>query len=249
MKIITWNIYDQNKNISKSLQYIFSFTPDIICLQEFPNKNKNELILNYGEYNFFFAKDCSLVRPKHEDDELSLLVIGVKKTFNCKVKNVPLEIKNNNHYTKKYGTRESVEGMVASIKHKKKSFNILNLHLNLFCGYNIRIKQFNTILKQSKLKHKIICGDLNNFSHYGLNWIFGYLFGFMKGEYLVNEKKIFQEIFKESDLKNPFYKKITHTTLRQLDHILYNGFKMKKKSLLYRSLKYSDHVALSIELE
>lgn len=248
MKIITWNILDKNKKIEASLDWIFGFNPEVICFQEYPSNSMR--FLNQKGYSFVTARDCNYLPLNKKNQLKSLLVIGIKKEIKYRAKVIPLEIPAKNIIQKITNLRECIEGLKITIRRKGKEINLFNIHLSVAAGHSTRLKQINKILEESS-KEKIICGDLNNFGHPLYNWLIGFILNFKPKDYLINEKRDFEKIYKRNNLKNLFSGKVTYPlTRQQLDHILISkDVIVKKKKVLKKGSNFSDHLPLLVEID
>ncbi len=247
MRIITWNILNKNEKIKSSLGFIFKYKPDIICLQEFPEKSLP--LLNQKEYHFVNASDCNTIVFNKKNQTNSLLVVGIKRKIKYNTEKISLKMPANNIIKRVTNLKESIEGLKVTIPHKGEDIVLFNCHLSFAARPSIRKKQLKKILKSGE-GNRIICGDFNDFGNHLFSWFIGFLFNYRSKDYKVDEKRNFENIFRRHNLKNLFHGKVTHPILRQqLDHILVSKkIKVEKNQVIKNGIKYSDHYPLLVDL-
>jgi len=246
MKIISWNLWDSNRNLDQSLKLAFNEKPDIICFQEFRKESKN-LLKQYRKFDFFFAEDFSF--PKRGVIIKCDLVIGIKKEYKASFKKIKMPKKTKKNLLMKLTHwDEAVEFCYVDFEKNKTKFRLFNIHLSCAANPERRNKEIKSVLRyKSKTRKNILCGDLNTFARIHYNFLVGWIFGFRFRDTLCNEQKKFLEIFKREKLVNIFCNKITYPLFGlQLDHIIipdtfeYSNTKTHKESILY-----SDHLMVS----
>lgn len=252
MKIVNWNLWDNNNNIKKSLNHVFSNQPNIVCLQEFDEKFKYHL-QDYPDYDFFFSNDFEISRNKKKTTDKYKLVIGTKKQIRCtKNKIIFRKRKKPNIIKKLTGWKECLEFQYIDFKFNKKKIRLFNIHLSCAASHYDRIKEFRKILKEFKKDRiNIICGDFNIFGKPSYNFLIGWLFGFSLKEQFINERKEFEDLFSRYGFKNIFKSFVTYPLfLLQPDHILIpNEIKVKNHSRNKKSIIYSDHQMISANIK
>ncbi len=252
MKIITWNLWKGNNRIKKSLSFIFDKNPDIVCLQEF--KERDLKYLNkYKDYVVLSAVDF-LVFDKLFKKNKHLIVTAVKKEMYRSSEIIKFPEKNKRKNIIKVWTKweECKEGLIVDITYKNKKIRILNLHLSCAANPSERLSEMQYALKTLKINStNIICGDLNVFGIKYYNPLVGWLFGYKFKDYFYDERNSFENLFYKYKLSNLYYEFSTIPFLPlQPDHILVpHEWKIKKIQVLKKSYLFSDHYMLFTEVK
>jgi endonuclease/exonuclease/phosphatase family metal-dependent hydrolase len=248
MRIITWNIFNKNEKIKSSLNFIFKYNPDIVCLQEFPEESLD--LLNQKEYHFVNAKDCTTITLNKKNQTNSLLIIGIKRKIKHSTEIFSLKMPANNIIKKITNLKESLEGLKITFTYKNNKISLFNCHLSFAARPFIRRKELRKILKNGNGR-RIICGDFNDFGNPFLNLFLGPFLNYRLKDYKINEIKYFERIFKKYKFNNWFFGEITHPISRQqLDYLLLSKeLKIKNKEVLSEGSKFSDHLPLLVDLK
>lgn len=250
MKIISWNIWDKNKNLEESLALVFSKKPDIVCLQEF-RKDQVSLLEKYPDYDYFLAEDISPL-IKHKLYLECYLVVMAKKEYKLSEAKIsyPQQKKNSLLY-KILQVDEGREFIQLDIDFKNNKYRLFNVHFSSATNPAARINQLNAILNRfSDDRVNIICGDFNAFGKFLINLAIGWLYGFGLKDLFLNESKIIKKIIAGKKLKDIFADRITYLLLKQkLDYmIIPQELPAEKTELCENSLQYSDHYMLAAEI-
>ena len=265
MKILTWNICLDNQNQFEDLEEVIrTESPDIICLQEV-DKDCVQKIDSQLTYEYVIARD--FVRDKafflwrilplfnrltgnKNTEEAYLVILSKNEPINHEsniLTRKPLKSIASRTLGIKGNTREYV---YADINLEGRHLRIFNLHLEVATGSQQRIQEFEKALVNKHIaRQNIICGDFNIFARPWLNLFVGWGFSFGIRDYLINERKRFQKVFKEKNFVNVFNKLITFPRFRlQLDHILVPKSLEVKRYEVSGDKHGSDHRYLILEI-
>jgi endonuclease/exonuclease/phosphatase family metal-dependent hydrolase len=240
MKIISWNIYKDNRRVVDAISFLKKQNADVLCLQEFP-VGEVDLLQRLGMH--LLVEDHLMeYRNEWKDGEKLKLVIASKYPFHA-FKTIPHTRKHSSstHVDRRY-THFKANSFYADINTGGGVFRVFNAHFKCVASPRHRLAQFKDIISNlSSDRHNIICGDFNTFGRPLLNIFIWKYFGYSPDEIGINERKILS-------LTNPFHKTVTFLKFPvQLDYILLPvGLPVLKKRRL-RSVG-SDHFPLTIEV-
>lgn len=254
MRIISWNVNNRNKKIKKGIRYILSLRPDVICLQEVPQR----MMLWLHTISGYTVSKCFDSKHHHK---------STKHIYVCTLtKQKPIRVKrhiydngfSNSLLTKLYTSllhvKEQHTVLVATLQIRGKPIQIANTRLSCAIGTHDRLQEF-TILIQ-KTKHPeiltIYCGDFNIVDSKIVNRLTGWLRGFNHFDYLLDERGSFEKLYQQEQLVNIFRGRSTslvNRPLLQLDHILVPyAFPIQSHSLTRKRFG-SDHRMLIIDVD
>ncbi len=249
MKILTWNIYKNNKDINKAIEFLKKQNADVVCLQEFPAVHI-DLLRNLGGH----IAICDEVHiPKNKKKEATKLysvifsrfpikeqvIIPHKKTYG----DTSIKSKDRYHHFQ-------ADSFYVDIDTFGGLFRIFNTHFRCFTGPNHRLAQLKEVLDHLDPERKnIICGDFNTFGKPLVNIFLWKYFGYKRQEIIINENKNLAKLLSEYSLKNCFYRQVTFWKFPiQLDYILV-PLTVKVKSSRVSLRPYgSDHFPLLLEI-
>ncbi|MFC1722370.1 endonuclease/exonuclease/phosphatase family protein [Patescibacteria group bacterium] len=225
MKIISWNVKQNNKKIKKLLKFLSSIDADIICLQELPHE-----ALDYIN-NYF--KDRHISSTLDFDAKLKS-----KNTYICTIsklkpykyddfsyyENSVSTILNNLFYEKVRKVKEQHKALRIFFTIKEKNICVINARLSCAIDPLGRIVQVERLLNyKCKDSTNIVCGDFNVVSSRFFNRVTGWMRGFNKNDYSLNEREAIEKLFYLNDFKNTFKDigtMFVPSKLFQTDHIL-----------------------------
>lgn len=248
MKIITWNIYKDNRKIHKAIAFLRNQQADIICLQEFPTQHLN-LLSGLGLH----MVTCQEVHLYHEKDKpttraysviLSRFPIGQSFTISHKKRYVA-----SNGKREKYAYFQA-DTLYADIETPGEPYRVFNIHFKCFAGPNHRLSQFSEMVKHlSPDRRNIICGDFNTFGRPWVNILLWRMFYFSIQDIPVNESKRLAKLLEANNLQNPLEGQVTFLKFPvQLDYILVpTSMEVKAKQVFWR-LHGSDHFPLMLKV-
>jgi endonuclease/exonuclease/phosphatase family metal-dependent hydrolase len=221
LTVLSYNV-EYGKKINKIYQFIKESKdkPQIICLQEFPEKELANLERNkiFNNQEFFFLKGLS-----NKDEffgELTLIntsKIKIVKTEYLDFGQDRLE----SIYKRKIIKRSAILNV---LKIGRQEVCIVNVHLTPVSLHGKRKKQLAEVIESTQsLRKSIILGDFNYSSLFSR----GGLSRFMKkNNYILAGEKL---------VTNRYKYKIP----QQLDYVFYRNLKVKEVKVL--DLSYSDH--------
>ncbi|KKR02121.1 MAG: hypothetical protein UU25_C0024G0005 [Microgenomates group bacterium GW2011_GWB1_40_9] len=228
------------------MRYILSLHPDVVCLQEVSRLNKQWLSTIPG----YTINSC--IESKHNHPlEKHMYILIMTKQKPIFVKKFKYDYAHHNSIlTRLYAAFVHFEEMhhviAVRLKVKGKQIQITNTRLSCAIGTSDRVQEFKTLVR--KVKHKTIptiyCGDYNVVDSKLFNRLTGWLRGFTRFDYLLDERASFEKLFKKEHLVNIFRGKSTsfvNRPLLQLDHILVPKTFLVQSHLLTKKRYGSDH--------
>jgi endonuclease/exonuclease/phosphatase family metal-dependent hydrolase len=226
MRIITWNLRYDNKRTVEAVQNALQYNPDVLCLQEVPQETlawlqKLEGYYVNSSYDFTHLKDarkngyiCTLTRLEPID---ILEITYDDDTYTSLLNKI--------YYLKLAHNQERHTALVVCINTKQGQLQIVNTRLSCAIGTLDRLLEFKTM--EEKIHYQqiptIFCGDFNVVDSKWFNWVTGWIRGFARYDYQINERQSFESLFNEANLVNIFHGYSTiflNKPLLQLDHIL-----------------------------
>lgn len=248
MKIFNWNFDLLNKNIDKSLEYIFNSDWDILMLQEVSESALIKLKEMFSSYEVYLELDY---------------ISNIGNTYLVCISKLPVvDVSRFNYHNRSYTSlfrktplNHVVEDLNTSIKlvvnENGTNITLFNIHLPWSIRPKWRIQMLDMFFDNVDVTNPVIvCGDFNIFGGSILfKSIFGILFNFHLDDYLVNEKKVFDMYVTQKNMFNPFRKINTQPQYPlnvQSDTILVsNHFKIENYEI--GKVSYSDHIDLMLE--
>lgn len=228
MTILSYNV-EYGLKLPEILKWIKNLEnkPQIICLQEFPEKEIVNLEKNkiFKKQEFFFTKGLS---NKNEFfGEITIIDQSIIESLDIKYLDFGLA-----HFESVYKRKIlKRSAIINEIKINNKKISVANVHLTPFSVHGIRRKQLLKIIENINLDRSIILGDFNYSSL--LNR--GGLINFMnKYDYSLAGEKL---------ITNKYKYKIS----QQLDYVFYKNMKHLKTKVF--DLPFSDHFPVISEFE
>lgn len=253
MKILSWNVSYTNRKISDLLEYAVAQKADIMCFQELPYRFLKEL-KKIKNYEIIFIED--FINKNHKKSSflvsMSKVEIGAKKTFKYYNEDAK-SLLNKILYKKVWEMTEVHKSLIIEIKNKSRIYSISNVHLACSVDPNSRLSFLEKMINNFNSKTiNIIVGDLNIRDGKLFSLLTGFFSNYSLKQYFLDERKIFKQIIKKAQLKNPFSKHHTSvfpwTSIIQWDHILLpSNIKIKKKIISKKSFG-SDHKMILLEI-
>jgi len=253
MRIISWNVFVSNKKIKKGIHYILSLSPDVICLQEVPQRMMSYLRTRSG-YSLSTCFDskhhrtskrhvyvCTLTRQKPISVTKHTYDNGFSNSFLTKA------------YTSLLHIEEKHMVLVVTLTVRRKKIQIANTRLSCAIGTHDRLQEFTTLIQKTKRSTipTIYCGDLNVADSKIFNRLTGWIRGFDHFDYLLDEREAFEKLYEKEGLTNIFRgtsTSITNRPLLQFDHILVPNFCTVEGNGLTRKRYGSDHKMLIADI-
>ncbi len=220
IRLITYNV-EYGKQLTEIYKWINSlnFQPDIICFQEFPISE----LENLKKIKIFKEPGHAFVSGLKKGG----IAYGELTMFNSKKLNlinsveIDLGIDHAEKFYKRFPTRRSALFTVFNYKNEK--FSLINVHLSAAALNSSRRNQINTLINNFNNGRSIIAGDFN---YSNILW----------GEGLIKHMNDLNfKLAGESIITNKYKGKIS----QQLDYVFYKDLKLKKIEVV--ELTYSDH--------
>ena len=214
-----YEIYDWLKSLDEK--------PQIICFQEFPEKEINNLGKNkiFKKQVFSFAPGVS--NKKHIFGELTIFDLSKINKIEDKYLDFGID-KIESIYKRKYIERSA---LLTSFKISNKIISVANIHLTPVSLHGKRKKQLLKVIQNTQNKKSIILGDFNYSSLLGRRGLISFMES--HGYDLAGEKSV----------TNKYKNKIP----QQLDYVFYKGLTSIKATVI--PLPYSDHYPVSATFE
>lgn len=245
MKILTWNVYKDNKKIESLVGRVKKENADVVCLQEVPEEHASKFKdlyphAVYSHEGWTYKKTGKRVRILN-------MILSQYKLTNVFVHDLSLE----KIFTAKRYSQFSSEFISATFEHNNKKYQVSNTHLRCVAPPWVRVRQFEEMLKRIDMKNQnIICGDLNTFSWPLLNILLWKKYNYSAKELLANGRKIFESIFEKHELYNPHPGVGTFKLFPvQYDYILVNKNTKIVEAEKIKELHGSDHYALVLDID
>lgn len=253
MRLINWNISAFNWNIEKAINRILSHDPDILCIQELPQRGI-EYLKEFSNYHVAYCVDTE-ARVKSKNVFLAILtkyepVTTGNYDYGQDEVSPPLVW----FVERLLGREKQYKSLYVDVKINGETKRVHNIHLTWAAGPEIRSKEFSRFLEAAKPKKSdLVFGDLNTFGKTTNNILVYMLFGYRFKDLFTNEKNIFKNFFKRYEWQNPFEGTISPTwpwrfSGAQLDYILISkDLVIENKHLLEESYG-SDHRPQILEI-
>lgn len=248
MKILSWNIYKNNRNIARAVEFLKQQDVDVICLQEFPARHLG-LLKDMG-LHMATCEEVLVHKDRRRPTSRAYSVIMSRFPLrNSAV--VPHKKGYTDHHRKKdkYAYFRA-DSLYVDIHNSEGPFRIFNTHFKCMTGPYHRLSQFMEVTGAlSHMHHNIICGDFNTFGKPWLNLFLWKWFGYQIQEIPINESKLLAEMLQIHGLKNPLESQVTFLKFPvQLDYILVPSYLSVKNKRAFMRLYGSDHFPLLLEI-
>ena len=248
MRIISWNIYKDNRDIHKAIAFLKGQKADIICLQEFPVEHVN--LLDGLGLNIALCDEV-LIYKDHKKPDVKLYSV-IASRFHIEKHAI---VEHKNQYELVSGINKQyhhfrADSCYVDVASDGELFRIFNVHFKSVAGPYHRLSQFKEVIEHlARDRQNIICGDLNTFGKPLLNLFVWKYFGYKIHEIKMHEGKILRVLLNLYGFKNPFHGYFTFLKFpAQLDYILvpaHFDIKLKRRFLHFHG---SDHFPLLLEI-
>jgi endonuclease/exonuclease/phosphatase family metal-dependent hydrolase len=245
LRVVTWNVYKDNKTIDALIAYLPQLHADVYALQEVP-RAKVESILELFPH-VVFSHEGWTYKKSGEVVEICNVIASTYELRNVETFDISLA---SLFQSKKYSQFTS-ECLSATIRFGGEEYEIMNTHLRCVAPPWVRVKQFEALLKRSDMfKKNVICGDLNTFSWPLLNLMIGRRYSYSFKELFTNGRKIFEQVFMRHNLINPHHGISTFKLFPvQYDYILVDKEIEVAHVEKVKVLHGSDHYALIADIQ
>lgn len=255
MKIVNWNVFDRNRKILKGLEYIKTLEPDIITLQEFPEKHIEQLFEMFPESTIVKTFDFESVSNIGENTFLVNIIKNdlspktvTKKYSDFKPSSLlhSLLYKNINKHVQRFNYLKT------EIESEDNKISILNFHLPTSVNGRTRQRLIQVIFNELSGTEKVlVCADLNVSPNLYFDLFTGWAREYKYRDYKYNERNEVEKLFHGFNFENVFFGENTTTIPKifgtfQFDHILSKGINVQKKEILQNF--GSDHKVLVLEV-
>ena len=248
MRVLTWNVYKDNRRLHKVFNFLKNGKFDVLCLQELPLHATKELE-SLGAYRVL--EDASVIYKDawKEPERMCSAIISSFPIHNYGV------VRHKGFYEEKtprdirYADFKA-DSLYVDIETEGRKLRIFNVHFKCVAGPHHRLSQLRDVLERfHPERENIVCGDFNAFGHPMVNpFVAGY-FGYRMREWLVNEKKLLAKAFEHHGLQNPFRNSVTFLKFpMQLDYILVPEKTRVRAQKRFLSSHGSDHLPLSVDI-
>lgn len=257
MKIYSWNMLFQNRELERACTFIAASDFDIFCLQEVPEEFLTRL--KTLPYSIAFRTDVEKVYEPEVVPMYNVILSRHPITIQGEIPFpeywhlLPLRTRLFVHFMP-FGFFSKIRnrgGLYADVTVHETSVRVFNLHL-ILAQPAWRLREFEMAMaKRDTTRPTIVCGDFNTIEapHISiLNWILG---GRVSDAFLHRRERIsIEKHFVQHELLNALAGSITHQLSRsQLDHILVSrSFSIKNTDVLPDCIG-SDHHPIRVEIE
>ncbi|MGJ3242725.1 MAG: endonuclease/exonuclease/phosphatase family protein [Opitutales bacterium] len=252
MRIVSWNIYRHNPQLSRQLTWIREHAVDVVCLQEFPEAHLG-LLDTLEEYPYrHSAREFFLKKGDRADIRLYTVTLARRELLGAgsighhPFPRMPLR------YRLAYTDLDIQFQYVDLIGPYGRRFRIFNCHFECVTSPEIRLKRFQQVLDTFHPEAiNIICGDFNNFGHPWVNLPMSWLSSHYSLKDLWQDEKIaFEKAFTEAGLVNVFRGQRTFRKFPfQLDYVLVPQHLSIRRHAVLKPPRGSDHFPVLLELE
>lgn len=248
MKILTWNVYKNNKDINKAVAFLKKQQADVICLQEFPAEHIG--LLRNLDGHIAICDEVHIPRDRKKNGVRLYSVIFSRFAIKEQVIIPHKKTYDETAKTKDRYHHFQADSFYIDIDTPQGMFRVFNTHFRCFTGPTHRLAQFKEVLTHTdSSRQNIICGDFNTFAKPLVNILVWKFFGYKMQEIIINENKNFAKLISEHNLKNCFYKQVTFWKFPiQLDYILVPLKVKVKSSRVFLRPHGSDHFPLMLEI-
>ncbi len=248
MKILTWNIYKNNKDIGKALAFLKKQQADIVCLQEFP---ATHLDLLRGLYAHVAMCDEITIYSNKSKADVKLYSVTLSK-FPILQHTIIAHKKGYGHAPKSNARHRyfQADSFYVDVDTPQGPFRVFNAHFKCVAGPHHRLSQFKEVIGHLGVgRQNIICGDFNTFGKPLVNMLLWKFFGYKAHEIKINENKNLAALLKVHGLKNPLKRQVTFWKFPvQLDYILIPAHLEVKSKRAFSRPYGSDHFPLLLEI-
>lgn len=257
MRVLTWNIKRDNKNLTKNntrfkseniIGGIKDFDADVICLQEVPQNLLRSIKLSMGDIGYKMFQ-CAEYRRPNKKLFTKMVILARVDVLSDGIISHRDDMFNSLHI-RLQNEQQSIESMYIDVMAGEKRVRIFNTHLPLSVPPRVRMQYLDSILSYfSKDAENVVCGDFNPVSKFPFNVFWGWAHSYRLKDYLTYEPLMIRKKVREAGLTSLFKFKCTHPiTRQQLDYILApKTLEIKEKKVLRKRYR-SDHKPLFVEL-
>lgn len=252
MRIITWNIRKDNKKAQDAILFALSQNPDILCLQEVP-QNILEYLRETPGYTVHASYDFISKNPEKHGYTVTLTRLPVSDEREIPYdRNMNQSIMNRYLYEKLIHQVEQHNAILITIQTDKGLLHVVNTRLSCAVNTRSRLIEFQNMIERVPSDiPTIFCGDYNVVDSQLVNRVTGWVRGFKRPDYKLNERKEFEKLFNKHNLINIFRGRSTslvNRPLLQFDHILIPKTVVVTHKELFKRRYGSDHKMLLVDI-
>ncbi|TRZ51398.1 endonuclease/exonuclease/phosphatase family protein [bacterium] len=252
MRVISWNIRKNNRRAKKAVQFALTQKPDVLCLQEVSQHILKHL-RDIPGYSVHASYDFISKNPKRNGYTVTVTQYPVTYEIG-----IPYDDQSSKSildlflYKKLFRSIEQHNAILITVQTALGPLYIVNTRLSCVVNTRDRLIKFQNLISNVPTNiPTIFCGDYNVVDSQLINRLTGWLRGFKRPDYLLNERKEFEMLFTKHNLVNIFRGRSTsvfNVPLLQLDHILIpNSLNVQKKAIFKKRFG-SDHRMLFAEI-
>lgn len=226
MKVITWNVRGGNRRVHELIRQALRFAPDILCLQEVPEREMPYL----RGMPSYYVHDAEDFRGKDSSRNRYTVILTKKRPV--RVQTIPYQSPHTRCLwdrlfyeliLKASERRTAVAVEIVTGVHRK-TVRFVSTRLPAAIGTGERLRLFSRIMQAlDTTAITVFCGDLNVVDGWLLNRLSGWTRAFRFGDYLTNERQAFERLIARFGLVNIFRGVATWgfgLPFFQFDHIL-----------------------------
>ncbi len=245
MQIVSWNVFNRNKDINTFRRFLHDTHADVYVLQELADHHL-AIIETLPDYTLYRALDFI------EGEEIAYLGILTRlPSSDSKViaHNPDLQL-SPSWIARRNAWRECIESLSILVEDGERNVRIINAHLVCAASPRLRVVQLQDIVQHFETNQRtILCGDFNTFARPWYNFLVGWLYGFGILDLWINETNSLKAFAENHDMSRAFVNVVTYPRLHlQLDNMLVSGLQVTT-SRVEADTYGSDHRPLIATLE
>lgn len=248
MRIITWNVFNQNSDYGAIVGFVENSGADVLALQELTTEHIAYINKN-SDFSWRTARDFI------ENDAMTFLGLFSKHRI-ASEKIVPFP-RASKYSPSPIGQsmkwQECFDAHSITIIQDDVPLTIVNIHLTNAARPSVRLRELEIIVENFLSDHRIvICGDFNTFASPLLNIFIGRQYGFQAKDYCVRELSRLRHWAADHNLylvpnRSPTF--AGHKLLGfQFDHFLVRGVKVLDLRVMPKAFG-SDHYPVVLEVD
>ena len=220
MRVVSWNLYNRNRDVRAILGYLRAADADVLALQEVSARHLDALAGLDG-YGCHVAEDFS------ERGELSHLALLSRLPVTA-YEAVPINrarCVSPSLVGRARGWVECLEAQQARIEVAGRAVRLVNLHLSAAASPAHRRRELESALAAVGVDQRlVVCGDFNSFARPWIGLLAGWAYGFGPSELCANEDRALTAFAARHGLVRALGRAVTYPRFGlPLDHVLARG--------------------------
>ena len=245
MQIVSWNVFNRNKDINTFRRFLRDTSADVYVLQELADHHL-AIIERLPDYTLHKAVDFI---EGQETAYLGILTRLPSSDARIIIHNPDLQL-SPSWVGRRNVWRESIESLSILVEDGGRNIRIINAHLVCAASPRLRVAQLQEIAQHFESCQRIVlCGDFNTFARPWYNFLVGWFYGFGIRDLWTNETTSLKIFADNHSMYAAVSNVVTFPRLRlQLDNMLLKGLKVTR-SRVEDNTYGSDHRPLIATLD